>query len=302
MSIESYFEQGYDTQGLNRLLTNEDIERFEKLGYVDIYEKFGYRGETQLDRKIKLCTQLDLCRMLGFNIDYTSNRGKSLSPYVMRTVGNERILDPGPVIDAPKGAGFKDKVVCDVGSGNTPASLVFADMGALVYAVTKHPEDPERQHPGVLSNPQIKLAAGVDYIEWSKQNLADSSVDIFLDGCSITHFRYTSNVSHWDACYLTGEEIARTLKDDGYFVVASDVTLDEEGWRTEGDGYISMRKMIECYESAGLKLFGQPSLLKQFPTEADIPERVYSGDYFFKNARARKDIAVARLVFCKESV
>ena len=305
MSIEDYFEQGYETQGLNRLLTNEDVERFGELGYVDIYEKFGYTAWAQRDRKLKLCAQLDLCRALGFNIDYTSNRAPvtpSMLPHRITTVGGELIFDPGPVVDAPKGKGFKGKVVCDVGCGNTPASLVFADMGASVYATTLGPHLPERQHPGVVNNPQINLTVGVDYIEWSKQNLAASSVDIFLDGCSITHFRCTSDVSHWDACYLTGKEIARTLKDDGYFIVVSDVTLDEAGYRTEDDGYISMRKMIECYESAGLKLHGQASLLKEFPTEADIPELVLSGEYLAQDSRARRNIAVARLVFRKESV
>tara|TARA_A100001011_G_C14093599_1_gene749692 strand:+ start:120 stop:944 length:825 start_codon:yes stop_codon:yes gene_type:complete len=267
--------------------------------YLSIFESFGYLNfKVQKDRLLKLSAQLEACEILGFNIDYQPDRLwkralelRKTSRETMKDVAGFPLWDPGPTIEAKIGSGFKGKTVCDVGCGNSPMSLIFAGMGANVYAVTWEPEDPGRQHIGVVENPKITLKTNVDYIKYSKENLKDSSVDLFLDGCSITHFIMppSSDMSYSDACYFTGKEIARTMKDDGYFIVTSDVSTFEEGVEINSDFFISMRKMIKSYEDAGLKLFGDVSL----------PAEIYRRR--MRLGSEEEEISVARLVFVKNN-
>ena len=70
-----------------------------------------------------------------------------------------------------------------------------------------------------------------------------------------------------------------------------------------------MRKMIEVYESTGLKLYGPVSLAQQFEGISSLPKDIYKGLFFppdevygFDELRSNPKVAVARLVFCKESV
>ena len=312
MGISAYFEHPYDAMGLNRLLFSEDWHRYQMSGLRGIFYRFGYTSGDQTDRVIKLCAQLEACNMLGYVIDYTSDRdANGCMPctqyyrpqevgHKMKDVGGFELNDPGPTLSVQRGRGLKNKVVCDIGCGNSPMSLIFSQVGAHVHAVTMQPESPESQHPGVVDSPHITLKTNTDYLSYSKANLADNSVDIFLDGCSITHFMNTSDVSHRDACYFVGKEIVRTMKDDGHFIVTSDVTLDEEGNLFEHDGFISMRKMIETYESVGLRVHGPISHIQQFPDRGSLPEDIYDGLFSDPKWRGKPWVAVARLVFRKK--
>ena len=82
-----------------------------------------------------------------------------------------------------------------------------------------------------------------------------SSIDLFLDGCSVTHFRNTSIEAPSDACYYVGKEIARTIKDDGYFIITSDVSMSPFPTFSGMEMFVSVHDMIKSFEAAGLKLF-----------------------------------------------
>ena len=211
------------------------------------------------------------------------------------------LYDPGTSLNPPTGSGFKDKVVCDIGCGSSPIALIFAGMGAIVHAITKEPYDVSHQHDGVVGHPQITLKTHVDYIRYSKKYFKDSSIDLFLDGCSITHFIHppTEEICPSDACYFTGKEIARTMKDDGYLIVTSDVSLFEEGVIVGKEKFISMRNMIKSFEAAGLKLFGEVSHHPEFcPNMGNIKTVKELNSLGIKHTNI--GIAVARLVFVKK--
>lgn len=293
------------TKILNRLLTNSDISFYRNKKYWDIFESFGYVGGEQQDRVLKLSAQLDACDILGFGIDYKKDRKLSdVSNPTMQDGSGHPLYDPGASLSPPTGSGFKDKVVCDVGCGSSPIALIFADMGATVHAITKEPYDVKRQHAGVVDHPQITLKTHVDYIRYSEKYFKDSSIDLFLDGCSITHFIHppTEEICPSDACYFTGKEIARTMKDDGYLIVTSDVSLFEEGVIIGKEKFISMRNMIKSFEAAGLNLFGEVSTHPEFSPDTwrkpncPIQREVDSLGIKY-NA---KGIVVARLVFVKK--
>lgn len=287
------------TKKLNKLLTNSDISVYKTRKYWEIFRSFGYIGGEQDDRILKLSAQLEACEMLGFNIDYQTDRCVSkITNQVTMNASGWPIYDPGPSLNPPMGTAFKGKVVCDVGCGTAPVSLIFAGMGAKVHAVTKYPQSHNDQHAGVIENSQIFLETGVDYIKHSKENFEDSSIDLFLDGCAITHFIHppTEEYCPSDACYFTGKEIARTMKDDGYLIVTSDVSLFEDGTMINLEKFVSMRKMIESFEAAGLKLFGDVLLLPKIKNGPCPVELLESLDIIFD----LKGYAVARMVFVKK--
>jgi hypothetical protein len=212
---------------LNRHLVHEDKIRFSAFGPMfSLYDE-SYM-DLNFDRSIKLAAQLDALSELGFKIDHPSSHK----------------VEPG--------CGFLGKTVYDVGSGNSPMALMLASMGANAYAITAGPHKLEEYHP-VIDHPNVTLVKDVDYLEYSKEFIKDSSVDLFLDGCSITHFYRTSNLHPNDGCYLVGKEIVRTMKPGGYFIVTSDVLIDAD---RRDDGYITTIDMINCYEAAGLILVG----------------------------------------------
>ena len=304
--VEEVIVEDVDLTILNRLLTLEDWEVFKKKEYVNIFRSFGYTGGEQKDRVMKLSAQLDACDMLGFSIDYKEDRKLSDIPKnpTMKDGSGHPLHDPGASLNPPAGSAFKDKVACDVGCGSSPIALIFAGMGAAVHAITKEPYDVERQHDGVVGHPQITLKTHVDYIKYSEEYFKDSSIDLFLDGCSITHFIHppTEEICPSDACYFTGKEIARTMKDDGYLIVTSDVSLFEEGVIIGKEKFISMRNMIKSFEAAGLKLFSEVSIHPEFSPDTwrqpncPIQREVDSLNIKYTPA----GIAVARLVFVKK--
>ena len=141
----------------------------------------------------------------------------------------------------------------------------------------------------------------IDYIIYSEKYFKDSSIDLFLDGCSITHFIHppTEEICPSDACYFTGKEIARTMKDDGYLIITSDVSLFEEGVIIGKEKFVSMRNMIKSFEAAGLKLFGEVSNHPE--VSPSWPRRGHSNDLDSLDIKHNdKGIAVARLVFVKK--
>ena len=211
---------------LNRFLTNND-----KINFIKHFETIRMYENKHLDycedRLMKLSGQLGACIDLGFALDH-----------------------PTEIMGMP-GKGFKNKTVCDVGSGNAPMASIFANMGAISYAITRGPLHKNWYHSSFDDHPNVTWEIGVEYIDYSKKNFKDSSIDLFLDGCSVTHFKRTSEIFPNDGCYFTGKEIFRTMKDDGYFIVTSDTTINDE----DRGEFISPLSMIKSFEAAGLKLY-----------------------------------------------
>jgi len=247
----------------NRHLMHEDRMRFSV--YDPIFKLYDESYmDLNFDRLIKLGAQLDTLSELGFKIDHPSTL-KVGSTYA-------------------SGCGFLGKTVYDVGSGNSPMALMLASMGANAHAITAGPHGLEEYHPAI-GHPNLTFVKDADYLEYSKEFIKDSSVDLFLDGCSITHFYRTSNLHPNDGCYLVGKEIARTMKPDGHFIVTSDVLIDAS---RRDNGHITVEEMINCYIAAGLTLVGNEFIAPNQGLYVNNPPHCFSAPFY-----------VSRLVFTK---
>ena len=256
---------------LNRFLTNQDKTNFIKhFETIKMYE--NKHLDYCEDRLMKLSGQLDACINLGFTLDHP------------------------PKLSAMPGKGFKNKVVCDVGSGNAPMASIFANMGAISHAITRGPPNKSWYHSSFDNHPNVTWETGVDYINYSKKNFKDSSIDLFLDGCSVTHFKITSEIVPNDGCYFIGKEIFRTMKDDGYLIVTSDVTLSD----LDTGEFISPKSMIKCFKAAGLKLL-EPDGTWPMTTSDNTPATQPYINRHQVREHEFNDYHVARFVFVKDN-
>ena len=112
------------------------------------------------------------------------------------------------------------KTVVDLGCGPCPIIDLVHDMGheALGVDFIGHADTP---HPleGVLPAKRINKE-GFAYLEEAE----DDSVDVFIDGCAITHFSEIPvklSECQWDKMFKMSK---RVLKDGGMFFIASDVS------------------------------------------------------------------------------
>ena len=133
--------------------------------------------------------------------------------------------------------------VVDLGSGDGPICHIISDMGYNVVGVDVKP----------WSYPYKSLVQMVlRGAETVLREYEDESVDIFIDGCAVTHF----NPNHepdipnkgWKNIF---DSVARVMKPTGHFIVTSDVMY--QGTEHNGE-FISPEQIIEMAESSGLKL------------------------------------------------
>tara|TARA_Y100000310_G_scaffold161867_1_gene161819 strand:+ start:6552 stop:7115 length:564 start_codon:yes stop_codon:yes gene_type:complete len=93
-----------------------------------------------------------------------------------------------------------------------------------------------------------------DYFRVSKEVIRDSSIDLIIDTCAVTHFAPSHIHAANDGCYYFGNDAMRILKPGGYFICVSDI--DETSDRGE---FLAPENMIESFTGGGLSLVGSPS-------------------------------------------
>ena len=108
-----------------------------------------------------------------------------------------------------------------------------------------------------------------DFFEICK-GIGDSTVDVIIDGCSITHFDTASQFAKNDGCYRFGHEAMRILKPGGYFVCCSDVVNSEDD--SIAGEFITSKSLLEAFTAGGLQVVGDHnfSLEKAFVGHMDL--------------------------------
>ena len=164
--------------------------------------------------------------------------------------------------------------VMDLGSGDGPICHIIADMGYNTVGVDIKP----------WSYPYKSLAEIIirDAVECLSMH-HDNEVDIFIDGCAVTHFNSNPDAEvpnqGWRSIF---KEVHRVMKPTGYFIVTSDVRL--EGTDHTGE-FISPEQIIQMADACGLAL----------TSEFD-----YNRDEAIHRAEAGCDLAVANFLFVKK--
>ena len=133
--------------------------------------------------------------------------------------------------------------VVDLGAGDGPVAHMIADRGYNVVGVDVKSWDFPYQSLAVMVTK--------DAIEFVRE-YEDNSVDIFMDGCAVTHFNDSGDEQTpnrgWRSIF---EALKRVMKPGGYFICFSDIRC--------GDGtvigeFIRPEDIVRMAEESGLTL------------------------------------------------
>ena len=160
--------------------------------------------------------------------------------------------------------------VVDLGAGDGPVSHMIADRGYDVVGVDVKPWS--------FGYQSLAVMVTKDAIEFVRE-YEDNSVDIFMDGCAVTHFNDSGNEQTpnrgWRSIF---EALKRVMKSGGYFICFSDI---ECGDPCIGE-FIIPEDIVRMAEESGLIL---------------TSEYNYSRDDRFSHS---SNLGVASFVFTKE--
>ena len=133
--------------------------------------------------------------------------------------------------------------VVDLGAGDGPVSHMIADRGYDVVGVDVKPWS--------FGYQSLAVMVTKDAIEFVKE-YEDNSVDIFMDGCAVTHFNDSSDENTpnkgWRSIF---EALKRVMKPGGYFICFSDIQL---GTETVTGEFIIPEDIVRMAEESGLTL------------------------------------------------
>ena len=106
--------------------------------------------------------------------------------------------------------------VVDLGAGDGPVSHMIADRGYDVVGVDVKPWS--------FGYQSLAVMVTKDAIEFVRE-YEDNSVDIFMDGCAVTHFNDSGGDEQtpnkgWRSIF---EALKRVMKPGGYFICFSDI-------------------------------------------------------------------------------
>ena len=160
--------------------------------------------------------------------------------------------------------------VVDLGAGEGPVSHMIADRGYDVVGVDVKPWS--------FGYQSLAVMVTKDAIEFVRE-YEDNSVDIFMDGCAVTHFNDSGDEQTpnrgWRSIF---EALKRVMKSGGYFICFSDI---ECGDPCMGE-FIIPEDIVRMAEESGLIL---------------TSEYNYSRDDRFSHSC---NLGVASFVFTKE--
>ena len=172
------------------------------------------------------------------------------------------------MFDKIKEPGMK---VVDLGAGDGPVAHMVSNMGYDVVGVDVKKYDFKYQSLAVMVTK--------DAIEFVR-DYEDNSVDVFMDGCAVTHFNdrggdeETPNKG-WRSIL---EAVYKVLKPGGYFICTSDI---ECGEKTVIGEFITPEDIIRIAKESGLVL---------------TSEFNYSRDDRFSHS---KNLGIANFIFTK---
>ena len=133
--------------------------------------------------------------------------------------------------------------VVDLGAGDGPVAHMISNKGYDVVGV-----DVKIWPFGYQS---LAVMVTKDAIEFVKE-YEDNSVDIFMDGCAVTHFNDSSDENTpnkgWRSIF---EALKRVMKPGGYFICFSDIQLGNE---TVTGEFIIPEDIVRMAEESGLTL------------------------------------------------
>lgn len=147
------------------------------------------------------------------------------------------------MFDQVKKPGFK---VVDLGVGDSPVPHIISNSGYDVVGVDLYR----------VNHPYQSLVVMVlkDAMEFLK-DYEDNSIDVFLDGCAVTHFNpeYDTTI-HNKGWQSVCNAVHRVLKPGGYFISSSDIKLNEESLDGE---FIIPEDIVKIAKSCGLELYSE---------------------------------------------
>ena len=133
--------------------------------------------------------------------------------------------------------------VVDLGAGDGPVAHMISNKGYDVVGV-----DVKIWPFGYQS---LAVMVTKDAIEFVKE-YEDNYVDIFMDGCAVTHFNDSSDENTpnkgWRSIF---EALKRVLKPGGYFICFSDIVV---GTETVTGEFIIPEDIVRMAEESGLTL------------------------------------------------
>ena len=133
--------------------------------------------------------------------------------------------------------------VVDLGAGDGPVAHMISNKGYDVVGV-----DVKIWPFGYQS---LAVMVTKDAIEFVKE-YEDNSVDIFMDGCAVTHFNDSSDENTpnkgWRSIF---EALKRVMKPGGFFICFSDIQLGSE---TVTGEFIIPEDIVRMAEESGLTL------------------------------------------------
>jgi len=133
--------------------------------------------------------------------------------------------------------------VVDLGAGDGPVVHMIADRGYDVVGVDVKAWDFPYQSLAVMVTK--------DAIEFVRE-YEDNSVDIFMDGCAVTHFNDSGDEQTpnrgWRSIF---EALKRVMKPGGYFICFSDIQCGDE---TVIGEFIRPEDIVRMAEESGLTL------------------------------------------------
>ena len=134
--------------------------------------------------------------------------------------------------------------VVDLGAGDGPVAHMISNKGYDVVGV-----DVKIWPFGYQS---LAVMITKDAIEFVRE-YEDNSVDIFMDGCAVTHFNDSGGDEQtpnkgWRSIF---EALKRVLKPGGYFICFSDIQL---GTETVTGEFIIPEDIVRMAEESGLTL------------------------------------------------
>ena len=133
--------------------------------------------------------------------------------------------------------------VVDLGAGDGPVAHMIADRGYNIVGVDVKAWDFPYQSLAVMVTK--------DAIEFVRE-YEDNSVDIFMDGCAVTHFNDSGDEQTpnrgWRSIF---EALKRVMKPGGYFICFSDIQCGDE---TVIGEFIRPEDIVRMAEESGLTL------------------------------------------------